>query len=289
MMRLRLIGMLAATLATTASAQTRTTIAVAFRLQERLYRLEYKPADVQQLEAVLADSIASILSRRIPFVQFSRALPAPRTLLMTLDRKDRVSVAQNQETGFYLQLVQDGAPSTSQYWRTFRPERDYLMARGSVSAFRNELQARFEISEVESIQDLLRGIPIATEATLWTDALQGLGWILPFKRQDLCMGEETTLRVANTIRSSIETKKDFRAQARGVFNPTVVPPGLQSSRGNVMGMATDAGTDLDVLRNAPPSAITVIGVYVDRYQRSGCEAPVSPGAASFPAPGRSLP
>jgi len=275
---------------TAAAAQTRPLIAVKFVLQESLYRNEYSPQDVLKIERGVADTLAQLLSRRFGFVQFDSAGTAPQTLVVTLNRKDLGSGAQRHETGFYVRLATAAATGQDRYWRMFRPMEEYLAARGTSAAFMKEVQARFEVDELESIQDLLRSIPISTQATLWQDAMAGIGWILPFRRADLCMDFETTLRIANTIRSGIDTRRDFRAKATGDFTDT--SSALGTLRGNVVGMATDPTADLAILRTAPANAIIVNGVFIEHYHRSdaACAAPATPRATSFPvSPGGSPP
>jgi hypothetical protein len=269
---------------TAASGQTRPVIAVKFVLQENLYRNEYSTQDVSKIERGVADTLAQLLSRRIGFVQFERAGAAPQTLVVTLNRKDLGSGAQRHETGFYVRLATAGVAGQDTYWRMFRPLEEYLAARGTSAAFMREVQARFEVDDVESIQDLLRSIPISTQATLWQDAVVGIGWILPFRRADLCMDFETTLRIANTIRSGIDTRKEFRAKATGDFNTTDTSSALGTLRGNVVGMATDPTADLAILRTTPANAIIVNGVFIDHYHRSdaACAMPAAPQSTSFP-------
>ena len=275
--------------ATTAAAQTRPLIAVKFVLQEALYRNEYSPQDVLKIERGVADTLAQLLSRRFGFVQFDSSGTAPQTLVVTLNRKDLGSGAQRHETGFYVRLATAAAMGQDRYWRMFRPIEEYLAARGTSAAFMKEVQARFEVDELESIQDLLRSIPISTQATLWQDATD-IGWILPFRRADLCMDFETTLRIANTIRVGVDKRKDFRAKATGDFSDT--SSALGTLRGNVVGMATDPTADLAILRTTPANAIIVNGVFIEHYHRSdaACAAPATPRATSFPvSPGGSPP
>jgi hypothetical protein len=270
-------------LAANVSGQQRPKIRVVFTLQEQLYRGDYSAQDLQRIERGFAGAVARLLSDRIPFAQFDTASSPERTLVISLDKKDRGSNAHQQETGLFLHLASAAAPGQDRYWRTFRPVEDYLAARGSPAAFLKELQSRLEVDDLEILQDVLRSVPIATDGRLLVDPIVGVVWILPFKRNDMCMDVATTLRVANTIRSAVEARKEFRAQASGDYNPSNPPVELQGFRGNLVGLPIDS-TDLAMLRAAPAGSVIVSGVFVDHYHRSdvACSVAAAPDSTSFP-------
>jgi hypothetical protein len=278
-----------ATAGATAGAQTRPLVAVSFKLVDSTFRRDFSDAELTSLERAFADTIAHVLSDRVAFLRFNSPPAGPtRTLVVSVDKKDRSSKAKQVETGFYLRLTDSTgvAPTGSEiYWRMFRPLEAYTLPRGDPETFIKELQSRFS-EDAESIQDLVRAVPIATQATFWK--VPGtVAWIMPFKRRDLCMDQATTLRVANVLHATPPHSMSLNALASDVLEPA--PDTLRALAGNIVGYPTDTNSviNLNILMAAPPGAVTVEGVFINHYHKSdaACAAPTAPDSAGFPGAG----
>jgi hypothetical protein len=269
-------------LAARADAQKAPLVGVRFNVREPSYRTEYGAA-LGQIERRFAGFVAGRLAQQMPYMRFDTSSTAPRTLVITLNRRDPGSSAPRHELGLFVRLVGEGASAPEQYWVMFRPIDQFLARRGTPAQLLNELQVRFRAGDVEVLQAALRPVPIAVQAQLW---LNPLAWILPFKHRDLCMDFNTTLLVRSSIQSSAGLLHDeYIAKANREFGPTgTLPAALRSQVGNVMGSLTTQRGDLDALRQATPSSIRISGIFVDRYHRSesACAVPAPPDSTVFP-------
>jgi hypothetical protein len=262
-------------------AQRVPAVGVRFTVREPSYRTEYGAA-LAQIERRFAGFVAERLTQQMAYVRFDTSSTAQRTLVIALNRRDPGRNAPRHELGLYVSLVGAGTNAPEQYWVMFRPIDQFLARRGTPAELLNELQVRFRAGDLETLQAVLRSVPIAVQAQLWRDPL---AWILPFKHRDLCMDFKTTLLVRSSIQSSAGLLHDeYIAKANREFGPTgTLPAALRSQIGNVMGSLTSDRGDLDALRQASPGSITIDGVFVDRYHRSenACAAPAPPDSTVF--------
>lgn len=220
------------------------------------------------------------------FVRLGAFPTSPYHLVVRLLRRQPGTTGP-AEVGLWASLAGAGVDSASVYWLTLRPLEAYNDARGTPRELLADLRARVQAPGAgTAVQELLGRVPIAPKAAVWRSPL---GWVLPFRRAELCLDPASTLRIRNRIRSGAGPRVvELVADASGDFDPTPLPAQWAAEQYHVVGYALPGQAGLDDLRTAAAAAdgITVEGVYVRDYHRSAtsCGTPTPPDSA-FPTEG----
>ena len=246
-----------------------------FTLAESGYRSEYKATEIKEIESRVARRIASVLNSKIGFLAFSSEAPSDFVLTFKLDSRGPGASPTLKEVGFFASLTisEDSSSRRSSrevYWvfRTASSSWSY----GSVDTLVREIDLKLlnnneSSSQVnELIREVLSHIPIArTEIHHLKDPL---GWIIPYKHDDLCMGRESSLLIDSRLPSGGGPMPvRFEAVARMKFNPRAAS-NLEDSRGNILCMVKSGQEEIDRLERTPGDEVVVSGVYVIEYMRA---------------------
>lgn len=262
-------------------------IKVGFRLAEATYRTHFdnSSATLGALEARAAEGLSAVLGRRCGFLRFTGnpADAAEYGLQFVLDARSLAEKAPLREVGFRVSAhgPEGEIPQASAY-ASFRSAQEWLVRIGTVDELVREIEAKTDTADFQDLlaRDVLRRIPIAKKAILWTNPP---GFILPFRDRELCMGQGTRLVVRNNLPTAVGPETvDVDAEARLAFNPpTATPPPYEQQRMNVFARADRA----DWLGGVDPQKVDVIAIFVAKYLDLGgaCRGPLSPEDA-FPQP-----
>jgi len=266
---------------TSVQAVTKPTVAVRFELKEgRKYRKEFGAA-CTDLETRAASRIATALSSRIRFLDFSpSATGTAATLAFSLDDLDPSSTATLQEVGFHVTL---SGVTTKLYWR-FRSAEAYMKRVGTLEALVEEIGQNIESREGADLVDaLLSKISIADEARMVQAPPLELGWIIPYKQEDLCMDRESVLVLDYDLPSALTSiPQSYEAK---VIQPSLQPESgspFESSRGQILCEARKGQEHVESLTQPQGHSPTLKAVRVQKYLRSGdsCGGAIPPAEAS---------
>lgn len=266
-----LAGVLAAPAA--AAADDRPLIQVRFVIADPGYRLKFSDADRPGVEAAAAARIAERLAARIGFLRFTTGDGPDTVLTLELNRQDPTGTGDIREVGFHVTLRRQGQPLGERVYVMFRPQTESLAPIPGRDALVEAIGPRVADAAAPRgpITALLSAVPIAHQAVLVQDPL---GWVIPYRHDDLCMDEASVVRLSNTVDSPVATMvRQFTARASGRTNQG-------EARGRIFSEPDPATqAHLDDLRNLPAARIHVDAVYVVQYSpRTPCDAMLAPPA-----------
>ena len=268
-----LVWMLAGVLAVpaVAAADDRPVIKVRFVIADVSYKLKFADSDRPAVEGAAAARIAERLGARIGFVRFTTQDGPDTVLTFELNRQDPSGTGDIREVGFHVTLRQQGQPLGDRVYVMFRPQTESLAPIPGREALTESIGPK--VAEAAAprgpITALLSAIPIARQALLVQNPL---GWVIPYRHDDLCMDEASVVRLSNTVDSPMTTVvRQFTAKTSGRAKQGEL-------RGRIFGEPHPVAQDhLDDLRNTPAERIRVDGVYVVQYSpRTPCDAAVAP-------------
>jgi hypothetical protein len=250
-----------------ASADDRPLVAVRFLFTDPAYRNKFAEDDRRDVLGDLAARTADRLRDRIGFMRFTPDGNADAVLTLDVDRgPDRSPGRALREVGLHATLVYQGQPLGDGAYLTVRPV-------GSSTAIpdREPLveQMAQKVSEAAGslgqITGLLSRIPIARAASFVRDPI---GWVIPFRHDQLCISELSVVRVANIVETPTATvAREFTARTSGRYRP----PGQQE---RILGEPHPTAQEhLDEFMNTPVERIRVDAIYVVSYTRHNrCDA-----------------
>jgi hypothetical protein len=272
-----LLGLgMAASLST--SAAERPMVAVAFDLAVPRWKQQFVSRQ-GELEQSAAKAIASWLGKEMGFVGFVAGDAGARRLIVHLEVVPDSGVSPYKETQLRLELVGQ-SPAMPIVWR-FRPDVTYADPTINVESFVREIELRLKDMDKQAlVRQVLSRVPIAGEARLWKDPV---GWVIPYRRSELCMDFRSMLRIENMLPSGAgPVLKEFMARASGDFAPQDGAAAGAELRGRLFTVPLPAQEGLADLGSVNPAQVTVQAVYVVEYQPlQACGVPFSPDAVDF--------
>ncbi len=247
-----------------AAAQAPTAVEVRFELTDPKFRTPFGAA-AADLEKRIATLIAERLGTRVGFVRFVVGQSAEYRLTFSLDRSERTSTGRFDERGLWARLTLPDSSRSEIYWLPVRTADRAHLAVGTATELQSELRLLLTHANLESLKtELLAQVPIATRALAWASPL---GWALPFSHRDLCMKNQTRLKIVNELPSGdVRLELPYQASVSGKFQPSSTNQELQPFQQRIF--TIPAQTDrLDELRRALNGGqVKVLGVYVTQYQ-----------------------
>ena len=250
------------------TADDRSAVTVRVVLADRDYRAHVPPAELPDLEAALAERIARHLQGRIGFVRFTAQSGADSVLAFELDRQDRSGTSALREVGFHITLHQASQPLG---------EKIYVRFRSQTETF-NQILGREALLEAVGpkvaeasgprgpITTLLSWLPITRPAVFMSSPL---GWAIPYRHDDLCMDNNTRVRLPTRIKSAVASVvHDFTARTSGAL----------TDGDRILGVPDpQSQAHLDDLKNARPDQVLVETFYVVEYSpKARCDAVIAP-------------
>jgi hypothetical protein len=257
-------------------ADDRPVIKVEFVIVDANYKLKFTDADRPGVQAAAAARIVERIGARIGFVRFTTADGPDTVLKFELNRQDPKSTGDIREVGFHVTLSQRGQPLGEGAYVPFRPQTESLSTIPGREALIEAIGPKVADASAPRgpITALLSVVPIARQAVLVQNPL---GWVIPYKHDDLCMDEASVVRLSNTVDSPVTTVvRHFTAKTSGRAKQ-------EDMRGRIFGEPHPLAQDhLDEMKNTPVGQIKVDGVYVVQYSpRTPCDTVVPPA----PRPG----
>jgi hypothetical protein len=226
----------------------------------------------------VATLIAEQLSTRVGFVRFVVGQNAAHRLTFSLDRRERTSTGPFEERGLWAKLTMPDSSRSEVYWLPVRPADRAHLPVGSAPELLNELRLLLSHADLELLKvELLAQVPISTRALAWASPL---GWALPFSHRELCMKNQTRLKIVNELPSGgIRLELPYLASVSGNFQSSPTSPELQAFQQRIFTIPAQTER-LDELRRAlSGGGVKVLGVYVTHYQHdeSACRnEPIRP-------------
>jgi hypothetical protein len=263
MKRLRLpLVLLAAVTASAASAQgptPRPAVRVTFEVQEPSVKSNFTPAEIAEIEAAGAAMVARHLAGRARFLDFQPAVPRYQ-LRVALNRRD-VTSSRPDDLVLHAAVLGPGVAPSRIHWKVFRRAQQVTPPiGGSPAQFLRTLELVLAGHEDMPIMPRLTRIPLTTTVAL---SPQPLGWVLPYRRDELCIDPASTLRVDNVIPAGPSAVRNYsyEADASGELTPA---SGRQW--GKVITVARAAQPEYAALRQAISAGTArVTAVYLIKY------------------------
>jgi len=232
-----------------------------------------------ELQAKVAAAVAAWMSQQMGFADFGAGTGGPQRLVLHLDVASDAGAHEFKETQLRLELA-GAAAATPLIWR-FRSDERYAEPTGGVDAFAQEVALRLvDVDKQALVRQVLSRVPIASEAALWKDPV---GWVIPFRKTDLCMDFKSMLRIENMLPSGAgPVLKEFMARASGDFAPREAAHAPSALRGRLFTEPVPAQESLADLGRARPDTVAVRAVYVTEYlPLQPCNKPVPPDRVDF--------
>lgn len=258
--------LLAHALAVPAARAAKPEVAVTVEIVDVKYRTNWNAAARANVESRLASLVANELSCRLGFVTFSPGKAGPAyTLALRLEGSVDAPVDVPREVGLRTSLSgPDLHRGEDGYFLPLFPKEAYAGSRvGTDEEFLRAVQTKLRAAlEREATSDLvsrvLSRIPVGASGKL---IARPWGLILPFRRADVCLPDESRLRVKARVMKEIGPKDElFGALVSQEYDP---PPGAvawEALRKNLFAEPESADAVKRAVAN--PEAATVVGVYV---------------------------
>jgi hypothetical protein len=259
-------------------AVDRPAVTIAFDLNVPRWQGQFG-ARRDELQAKVAAAVAAWMSQQMGFADFGAGTGGPQRLVLHLDVAPDAGAHEFKETQLRLELA-GAAAATPLVWR-FRSDERYAEPTGGVDAFAQEVALRLvDVDKQALVRQVLSRVPIASEAALWKDPV---GWVIPFRKTDLCMDFKSMLRIENMLPSGAgPVLKEFMARASGDFAPREAAHAPSALRGRLFTEPVPAQEGLADLGRARPDTVAVRAVYVTEYlPLQPCNKPVPPDRVDF--------
>lgn len=176
-------------------AQEPTRVGVEFHVADQSYRAAFR-SGVADVESDLARVMADTLTRRIGFVRFVPGGQERYRLRFSLDWSDPRSPTAFVDRGIWVTLVHPQV-DTSAYWFKVRDATVSMNPVGPREELVFDIGKALPQQDYGVIRNMLAHVPI-TEDALALPLANPVGWVLPLRRELLCVRDETQLRVVNT-------------------------------------------------------------------------------------------
>lgn len=285
--RLLVFFVLTLSLCSTAHAADKPQVAVRFKVEASAYRQHFG-TQAASVESHAALVVIQALKQHVQFADFDTAgnQPPPYTLTVSLAVADPNTDVAAQPVWLITSLTGPGGAASARWrWRKFRE------AAADCGGLRDDRDCTWpdELEFLKELQVLLAA------PSLYTDLVGGVfqdvsiaksgkfvlqpvnGWVLPFRQEDMCLGQDTKLRIVNDIATDQTTfHSKFRADVEG---PWGHPP---DSIFTTLSDGEDAAdNNKKVLLQQFPDKVVVRGVYLVHYQHldENCGGAIPPATA----------
>ena len=244
-------------IAAAAPSQARSMVGVAFDLAVPRWQGQFGSRQVE-LQTKAAQAVAAWLGQQMGYMGFEPGATGPHRLVLHLELAPDAGTRQYKETRLRLELAgqADVAPLV---WR-FRPEDRYGDPTGGVDGFVLEIGLRLaDIDRQRLVRELLGRVPVAHDAQLWKDPV---GWVMPYRKSELCMDFRSLLRIENMMPSGAgPVLKEFMARASGDFVPGIAAGAAAGAmRGRLFTLPMPAQDGLSELNRAEPEHVAIRAV-----------------------------
>jgi len=262
-------------------------VAVRFKVEASAYRQHFG-AQAPGVENHAAQVVLQALKQHVQFADFDTVSnpPPPFTLTVSLAVADPNTDVAAQPVWLITSLTGTGGASSARWrWRKFRE------AAADCGGLRDDRECTWP-DESEFLKELQL---LLTAPSLYTDLVSGVfqevsiansgkfvvqpvnGWVLPFRQEDMCLGQDTKLRIVNDIATEQTTLRGkFRADVEG---PWGHPP---DSMFTTLADGEDgADNNKKTLLQQFPDKVVVRGVYLVHYQHldENCGTAIPPATA----------
>lgn len=277
-MRIMLLVLLIVMVPSILRGEERPAVKVTFEMTEPSYTEEFTWGQMRGIRKEVLSKLIRKLNERIGFLKFSSGGRADYQLAVNLGPKEKLTSALlladlPRKVGFYVELTGNKVTKFA-YW-PFRSEILYHEPIGTVDELKQLIEDNLNELDYTTklINEALQFIPIANKGELWRDDLTDIGWVIPFSESELCMDQDTILKVINSFQVSDDLwiSKTFSAKTNTDY------------RGNILSLAYETEkqkVDLKRLREVAIEKYRFDKVYVVDYKRidTSCEVSVSEDA-----------
>jgi hypothetical protein len=265
-------------------------VAVRFKIEASAYRQHFG-ASVANVENQATQSTIQAFGQHIQFVTFTQpgGQPTPYTLTLSLAVLDPRTDVAAQAVWLIAALAGPNRTLTTN-WRKFRE------AATGCSGLTNDLDCRWpdspellrELQVVlgsaslypSLVSSIFKDVSITNSGKFVVQPLSGLavmGWVLPFRQEEMCLGTATKLRIVNDIPTDQTTLHGtFHADVEGPYGqpPTAIFTLLSEGE-------DAAANSLKPLFQQSPDRVMVRGVYLLEYQHldENCGGAIPPPTA----------
>jgi hypothetical protein len=275
---LTLMLLLAPAAAPAATAAGKPLVKVDFILAEPLYRDQLKAAQIRDLGTAVSSLLVGELSREVLFLGFTRD-NAPFHLVFRLGAPQASKIAFH-DVFFQAELTGPDGQRASTSW-LFRDSSSWGNGIGSSSQLRTEIETSLGKHDMaELVPEVLSAIPVANDGFLVKDSKIRVGWVLPFRDEEVCMGFETEIKLEGETSSTLgRAPFETWANAYMIYNPPGRSP-REDLRHCLLYQTSRNQKGYDMMEQSKPSEVRIGQVFVMRYERK-CKKPLAPAAVSF--------
>jgi hypothetical protein len=255
-------------------------VKVSFMLAEPSYRDDLTDPQIRVLATDVTSFLVGELSREVRFLRFT-GREAPFRLVVRLGIP-RASKREFRDVFFYIELTRPDGVRRSTTW-LYRAHTAWGTGIGSPTQFKAEIETRLGGHDMaELVPEVLSAIPVANDGFLVHDQKIGIGWVLPFRQEEMCMEAKSEVMLETQVASDLGIlSREFRARASMAYDP---PPGRSTRkelRHCLLCLAVPDQEGLDTIRQSQPSDVRVTQVFVMSYRRmQSCQEPLPPAAAA---------
>ncbi|HZM70385.1 MAG TPA: tetratricopeptide repeat protein [Candidatus Cryosericum sp.] len=252
-------------------AAEKTKVGVTFALAEQRFVDSFDAQVVRpRLERNAAKKLAGILGG-LSFVSFTTEAGAPYQLEFRLAAQDPRAAGPRKAVGIRASLA--GPDGGGPVYIPFRGPEDYFARIPGETELIEQVALAITDELAEKIgRQLLSHVPIAAEATIWRDPL---GWILPYKEDEICMDRESVVVVRHAFPTPAgPVTREFRGKAIGVFT-NATTAGDVDSVGRIFTRAEVPQQDIDWLQAPQGRAVEVKQVFVSEYRPIDTGCPIA--------------
>ncbi|MCL4498796.1 MAG: hypothetical protein M1335_00930 [Chloroflexi bacterium] len=238
---------------TAADATQRTTVTVKFVL--KAYRGEdFDDAESNEVQKRAAEWIVKRLREHVPFLGFTTQEGSEFTLTATLRESSAVGRPQApREVGFSFKLDGPRVQANEEYV-VFRPPADLSGISTKVDDFVEEIDRKLtEETYRGRLRPLLCQVPIAKTGQVVTGPAPG--WVLPHKRNDICLDFQSQLRIEHVVQfATVVRRMELYGRADGEL------------QGQIFGSPVDLLEFRQQLGAVAPDQVSVTLIWVKDYR-----------------------
>ena len=241
--------------------------------------------ELQSAERDAARQIAAALGEPPGFLAFQAegepavaGGPAPAaTLTVRVVAKAPAAATVLREIGLVVDAAGAGVGRGEPAYLVLRGQDDIRAAPSRAAELAREIASRVAEREEDVVRDVLSRVPIATTGARLEEPL---GWILPYRPEEICIDFRSRFAIASEVQQAIGRQElDLPSEFRVVFDPPGDTP-LDDHRHRIVTLPTLPGDHPDIVLLKGARAATVKAVRVTQYVRqSGCGAQPSPAEA----------
>jgi hypothetical protein len=269
--------------------EEKTDVRVTFDIIEPIYIKHFDEGQIRYIRKEVTPSIIRKLTEHYGFLKFSSGGNADYKLAFILgqgyeDEDSKKKTPHARQINFHVKLTGRTVPRLKAVDWEFRHKDGYYTSLGSKDDVVSEIKANLDNLDdtTKLIKEALKFIPIANKGELRKDDPTGIGWVIPFSENELCMAWGSLIQIKYSFQSwSGEDHQDFLAVTRHSFNP---PAADTDYRHNIFSKASDGQKDaIEKLIAADKGIYLIDKVYVVEYKQ--IDTSCIPEDVAEPTPG----